>query len=229
MLASANGVGFYSDMIAKVFGDTRRNVDEVISPRFFFLSQLKPWTKKLKHIINTSACKQTQKRKTMKTRWFIYLVVALFSFSFVACGDDDEGGTRDNPSTASDPAGTIIANLANNNWVNLPGGGSIRLNTSNNLEVYNNGSQEIVSVGSVNGLSSINKVPENGWSREVSAIPGYGYIIRCVKSSSYDESSKTRIYTYGYTRLYVVDWMTSTTGGIMGCTVKCQEWTPANK
>ena len=55
----------------------------------------------------------------MKTRWFIYLVVALFSFSFVACGDDDEGGTRDNPSTASDPAGTVVTNLANNNWVNI--------------------------------------------------------------------------------------------------------------
>lgn len=162
----------------------------------------------------------------MKTRWFIYLVVALFSFSFVACGDDDEGGTRDNPSTASDPAGTIVANLANNNWVTIVTPTSIKLNSSNNLEVS---SCEIVSVGSVNGLSSINKVPENGWSRQVAAIPGYGYIIRCIKSSSYDESSKTWIYTYGYTRLYVVDWMTSTTGGIMGCTVKYQEWTPANK
>lgn len=214
MLASANGVGFYSDMIAKVFGDTRRNVDEVISPRFFFLSQLKPWTKKLKHIINTSACKQTQKRKTMKTRWFIYLVVALFSFSIVACGDDDEGGTRDNPSTASDPAGTIVANLANNNWVEL-GGGAIKLNTSNNLQMAG---CVIVSVGSVNGLSSINKVPENGWSEQVSAIPGYGYIIRW----SYNQNTT-------YVRLYVVDWMTSTTGGIMGCTVKYQKWTPANK
>lgn len=203
-------------MNAMVFGDTSVNVDEVISPRFFFLSQLKPWTKKLKHIINTSACKQTQKRKTMKTRWFIYLVVALFSFSFVACGDDDEGGTRDNPSTAADPAGTIVANLANNNWVNLPGGFSIKLNTSNNLQLS---SFEIVSVGSVNGLSSINKVPESGWSGQVAAIPGYGYIIRW----SYNQNPTK------YVRLYVVDWMTSTTGGIMGCTVKYQEWTPTNK
>ena len=158
----------------------------------------------------------------MKTKWFIYLVVALFSFSFVACGDDDEGGTRDNPSTASDPAGTIVANLANNSTVTFSVSESygskpqIRLNSSNNLSMYNS---EIVSVGSVNGLSSINKVPENGWSKEVAAIPGYGYIIQWRKSSS----------TYGYVRLYVVDWMTSTTGGIMGCTVKYQEWTPANK
>lgn len=165
----------------------------------------------------------------MKTRWFIYLVVALFSFSFVACGDDDEGGTRDNPSTASDPAGTVVTNLANNNSINI-GYGSIKLNSSNNLQVNGYSRRvEIVSVGSVNGLSSINKVPENGWSGQVAAIPGYGYIIRWETSSTYDESSKTWIYTYGYIRLYVVDWMTSTTGGIMGCTVKYQEWTPANK
>ena len=30
------GVGFYSYMIARVFGDTSRNVDEVNSPRFSF-------------------------------------------------------------------------------------------------------------------------------------------------------------------------------------------------
>lgn len=166
----------------------------------------------------------------MKTKWFIYLVVALFSFGFVACGDDDEGGTRENPSTAADPVGTIIANLANNDWVSISGSGSsyreIKLNTSNNLQVSN---LDIVSIGSVNGLSSINKVPENGWSSEVAAIPGYGYIMRWVTSSSYDESSKTYIHTYGYARLYVVDWMTSTTGGIMGCTVKYQVWTPTNK
>lgn len=72
MLASANGVGFYSDMIAMVFGDTRRNVDEVISPRFFFLSQLKPWTKKLKHIINTSVCQADTKKKDNENK-MVYL------------------------------------------------------------------------------------------------------------------------------------------------------------
>ena len=32
------GVGFYSDMVVKVFGDAAGNVDEVNSPRFLFLS-----------------------------------------------------------------------------------------------------------------------------------------------------------------------------------------------
>ena len=38
MDAHADGVGFYSDMYALVFGDTSISVDEVISPRFLFLS-----------------------------------------------------------------------------------------------------------------------------------------------------------------------------------------------
>ena len=32
--AHASGVGFYSDMVVKVFGDTSGDVDEVRSPRF---------------------------------------------------------------------------------------------------------------------------------------------------------------------------------------------------
>ena len=31
------GVGFYSDMVVKVFGDAAGNVDEAKSPRFLFL------------------------------------------------------------------------------------------------------------------------------------------------------------------------------------------------
>ena len=35
---TSTGVGFYSNMVVMVFGDTLNNVDEVISPRFFILS-----------------------------------------------------------------------------------------------------------------------------------------------------------------------------------------------
>ena len=38
MDAHADGVGFYSYMNVRAFGDTSGNVDEVISPRFLFLS-----------------------------------------------------------------------------------------------------------------------------------------------------------------------------------------------
>ena len=35
----------------------------------------------------------------MKTKWFIYLVVALFSFGFVACGGDDDDDSNMNSSS----------------------------------------------------------------------------------------------------------------------------------
>ena len=38
----------------------------------------------------------------MKTKWFIYLVVTLFSIGFVACGDDDD----DNAGAISEYVGT---------------------------------------------------------------------------------------------------------------------------
>ena len=44
MLTSAYDVGFYSYMIATVIPNTSESVDEVISPRFLFLSFPQLWT-----------------------------------------------------------------------------------------------------------------------------------------------------------------------------------------
>lgn len=41
-MLTSKGVGFYSYMIAMVFADTRENVDEVMSPRFIFVSSKTP-------------------------------------------------------------------------------------------------------------------------------------------------------------------------------------------
>jgi len=38
LMLTLQGVGFYSYITAVVFGDTRKSVDEVISPRFLFVS-----------------------------------------------------------------------------------------------------------------------------------------------------------------------------------------------
>ncbi len=151
-------------------------------------------------------------------KFWMVLSIALVSLCTMSCGgdDDDDGGTRDNPTTSADPAGTIAANLTHQGGsVDFSGFTypycSIKMNSSNNLETS---SCEIASVGSVKGLSSITKVPETGWSHETAAIPGYGYVIK---------------WQSEYARLYVVDYMESTTGGIMGCTIKYQIWTPTIK
>jgi hypothetical protein len=154
----------------------------------------------------------------------------------MSCGgdDDDDGGTRDNPTTSADPAGTIAANLTHQGGSVYFSGFtdpycSIKMNSSNNLETS---SCEIASVGSVKGLSSITKVPETGWSHETAAIPGYGYVIKDRQGkSTWNEVTRQYEDEYWdeYARLYVVDYMESTTGGIMGCTIKYQIWTPTIK
>lgn len=144
----------------------------------------------------------------IKKYWMV-LAIALVGICMVSCSKDD-GGTRNDPVTTSDPEGTIVANLANENSVYISGMGSlsIRMNSANNLYVENG---NIASVGSVQGLSSITKVPESGWTSTTAAIPGYGYVLR---------------HNHVYARLYVVDYMESTSGSIMGCTIKYQVWDP---
>ena len=101
------------------------------------------------------------------------------------------------------------------------------MNSANNLATTSTG-VEIVSVGSVKGLSSITKVPDTGWSYETAAIPGYGYVVR-QSSRQWDASLNKYVYEYKYVRLYVIDYMESTSGGIMGCTIKYQIWEPNKK
>lgn len=167
----------------------------------------------------------------MKKIWII-LPLVLVSLCMISCGDDDEGGTREDPVTTTDPEGTIVANLLNNNndsriymWGSYYDG--IKMNSANNLATTSTG-VEIVSVGSVKGLSSITKVPDTGWSYETAAIPGYGYVVR-QSSRQWDASLNKYVYEYKYVRLYVIDYMESTSGGIMGCTIKYQIWEPDKK
>ena len=154
----------------------------------------------------------------MKTIWII-LPLVLVSLCMISCGDDDEGGTREDPVTTADPEGTIVANLTNDlHYINFkPYSGLLGMNSANNLRTDQ---MEIVSVGNVKGLSSITKIPENGWTNTTAAIPGYGYILR--SEVKWDEASQKHLYMY--VRVYVVDYMKSTSGGIMGCTIKYHFW-----
>lgn len=173
-------------------------------------------------------------------KYWMMLTIALVSLCTVSCGgeDDDEGGTIENPVSANDPEGTIIANLTNTfhesgNWYWTEGLEYMNgihyqylgMNSSNNLVASSahSGVVYIVSIGKVKSLSDIKNIPENGWAHEVAAIPGYGYIYK----SSYQEGGITY---WKYARIYAVDYMTSTSGGIMGITIKYQEnWEPDTK
>jgi len=162
------------------------------------------------------------------------LFASVFSVSLVSCGDDDDDNSNESTITENDPEGTIIANLTNTfyetgNWYYDNGimisDGYLGMNNSNNLQAEGYGNSynaEIVSVGKVNGLSSIKNIPETGWSHQTAAIPGYGYVYR-QKYASFGGQ-------YYFARIYAVDYMKSTSGGIMGITIKYQEnWEPDAK
>ena len=164
-------------------------------------------------------------------KFWMMLAIALVSLCTVSCGsdDDDEGGSKENPISASDPEGTVIANLTNTfhptgngyyaDGIDLFGDIQSRsvflgMNSSNNLQAESRwgSNPNIVSIGKVSGLASIKNIPETGWSNQTAVIPGYGYVYRWSQSNQ----------KY-YARIYVVDYMTSTTGGIMGATIKYQD------
>ncbi|MBQ8467242.1 MAG: DUF5036 family protein [Prevotella sp.] len=154
------------------------------------------------------------------------LFASIFSVSFVSCGDDDDNNSNESTITENDPEGTIIMNLVNNDddivideeWPYM----HVGMTPQNNIDTWYYNAQ-IVSLGKVKGLSAIMKIPESGWAERCAATPGFGYIIRQSKVSAYDAR---RTDGYKYCRVYLVDFIKSTSGGIMGATIKYQLWNP---
>ena len=88
---------------------------------------------------------------------------------------------------------------------------------------------DISSVGPVNDLGDIKKIPEGGWSRVTAVQPGYGYVVRVKQDYVLLPPSDDDLLTYyfkkicRYARIYVVDWDVSTTGEILGATIRYQD------
>ena len=155
----------------------------------------------------------------MKTVLVLGLVFA------TGCGKDedssDKNGNGNNSSgqTVPDPEGTVLVTIANNgknlyfDGGNPVQGGYISIGSDNLYMSYANNfhsDEYIASVGKVKGLGEIIKIPTSGFVRVVSVEPSYGYVIQIGKNSN------------TYARLYVVEWVKSTSGGIIGAKVKYQ-------
>lgn len=200
---------------AQVFGDTIRSVDAVISPRFFFCLH-----SKCTGLYQTIYSHYKIKNMNIKKYWMM-LAIALVGLCTISCsGDDDDDNPNESTITENDPEGTIIENVHHKDYVELfhmRGSGFditsyIYLNKSNNFETNGN----IVSVGKVKGLNGITKIPISGWSTKVAAVPGTGYVLQ----DEYKGAS-------GCARIYVVDYIVDTTGGIIGVIIKYQpDWNP---
>ena len=85
---------------------------------------------------------------------------------------------------------------------------------------------EISSVGAVDGLGNVKKIPEGGWSKKSAVQPGYGYVVKLKqdKITTTDGELRRDYKKYcRYARIYVVEWDVSTTGGIIGATIRYQD------
>ena len=86
----------------------------------------------------------------------------------------------------------------------------------------------IACVGKVSGLGYIETVPSSGWSARLAVQPGYGYVIRYRGSENQRPNYTLDSSLERYARFYVIEWMTSTYGGIIGAKVRFEpEWKPS--
>ena len=156
--------------------------------------------------------------KTIQKRWLPLFLLAAVTFLFPAC----EGN---NPSTngggGEDTSGLItlkMRNVENGETTISVGDNYFRINKANNFISSDGfgGMIEFCDMGTKK-LSAIKTVPTSGWAGEVAVIPNHRYVIR----NNFWNSSEV-----AYLKLYVVDYITSTSNVIIGAEVQYCEWTP---
>lgn len=134
------------------------------------------------------------------------IMVCMLSVSLISCGGDDNddpnNGQPVNPGTnVNDPTGTVTLAMRNtdngNTYLD-----NIRIKNENFIGA------SFVSLGAVRGLGNVSTIPTSGWADQVAVEPGYGYVAY----------SNNQFY-----RIYVVDNIVNTSGGVMGADIKYQK------
>ena len=177
-----------------------------------------------------------------------FFLVFLFSLSFVSCGGDDDNNNDDPYAEVPDPADTITANISDGytnsiifsdraylgrlrwqkpNDIFFEIGGSYHDPADGYYYYYN---ASICNVGVVNGLGNIKSVPTSGWStNNVACETGHGYVIRIKCYQRYKSGLGNEDYDGDvfYARIYIVEPIITTAGGIAGAKVKYEfPWNP---
>ena len=67
------------------------------------------------------------------------------------------------------------------------------------------------------GLGNITTIPQDGWNSSIAVNPGDGYVARVRSYDGYYDYT-----SYDYARLYVINEIVGTSGGVIGYTIKCQ-------
>ena len=162
--------------------------------------------------------------KTFKMKMLPLLFMATIGLLFPACDgnnpDDDLVGVT-----------TLKMRSGNNSgyWDDDGGATDISFSTPWGYnKLFINNANNFIAIGYYGGcaivdmgkkkLSQIQSVPSIGWTDETAVLVGHGYIYRY----TYDSNP------YKYIKVYVVDYITGTSGGIIGAEVKYCEWDPNN-
>lgn len=131
-----------------------------------------------------------------------YLMLPLMLLVFAACGEKntDPGENPDKP--VPDPEGTIEVSARYDAATGVAG---IRIDDAYNFS--GSGGTYFVSLGQMRGVGNITSIPTTGWATTVAVVPGSGYVA----------------YSGGiFYRIYVVEELVGTSGGIIGYKLKYQ-------
>lgn len=158
------------------------------------------------------------------------MILAAMALVLLACGGNDPENNGDD----DDLVGVITLKMRNGESYRDATDISIQsfyvelfINQANNFEISTNGSNtggwgdgDIVDMGK-KSLSKITTLPTTGWTRETAVLVNHGYIVRGRYSFGYNSYSD-----YKYYKLYVKNFIESTSGGIIGAEVQYCEWEP---
>ena len=168
----------------------------------------------------------TNNMKTIQKKWLPLFLLAAVTFLFPAC----EGNIND----PDDVAGAITINLRHgsniyiedNQYYNYWG---VSLGGDNNFYVwwssmvYSSHGDDycyIVDMGkkNLNQINQISQIPQTGWGKKTAVTPKHSY----VAIFNYYEGSEHILYL----KLYVKEWITDTSGSIIGAVIQYCEWNP---
>ena len=173
-----------------------------------------------------AATRQQNTTNNMKTiqKWFLPLfLLTAVTFLFPACegNDADEAGVITLKMRNADHGGTSL-DFSHQGSTH----GNVRISNDNNFFVgsYSYGVNLLICDAGKKKLGSVRSVPSAGWVRELAVIPGHTYVAKINTSNYYNLPDFVPVEYYY--KIYVVDWIESSSGGIIGANVKYCEWDP---
>ena len=137
--------------------------------------------------------------------------VATTMLTFASCNKDDDNG---------DDSGTELRVQEHVPFIGANGGYSyLQIENQRFSFYYVSGwsityTGEIANVGKVNGLSSINEIPANGWATSAPVVKGNGYVVRWTHKNG----------SCIYDRIYVKDLITDSAGNFLGAVIRYDSW-----